>query len=186
MNWPKWNGGKKEQILILLLIGVLLLVIALPTQETPTKTETAAVSSNAADQVSSDNPSREWVEYMEQKLQAALSQVAGVGRTEVILTVKSDGRALVEKDTSRQEEKTDGTGDAGGSSSVQLSENTIYEKDASGKEVPFVTETVLPEICGVLILAEGGGDGSIQAEITEAAMALFQLDAHKIKVMKLD
>lgn len=186
MNWPKWNGGKKEQILILLLVGVLLLVIALPTQETPDKTESAAISSNVADQVSADNPAKEWIEYLEQKLQAALSQVAGVGRTEVILTVKSDGRALVEKDASRQEEKADGTGDAGGSSSVQISENTVYEKDASGKEVPFVTETVLPEICGVLVLAEGGDDGCIQAEITEAAMALFDLDAHKIKVMKLE
>lgn len=184
MNLPKWNGGKKEQILILLLIGVLLLVIALPTQET--QKETAPVSLDVADEVSSGDPAREWTEYLEQKLQTALSQVAGVGRTEVILTVKSDGRVLVEKDTARQEEKTDGTGDAGGSSSVQTSENTVYEKDASGKETPFVTETVLPDICGVLILAEGGGDGSIQAEITEAAMALFQLDAHKIKVMKLE
>ena len=186
MNLPKWNGGKKEQILILLLIGILLLVIALPTQETQKDTEAAAFSSNTADIASSGDPAREWTEYLEQKLQTALSQVAGVGRTEVILTVKSDGRARVEKDTSRQEEKTDGTGEGDGSSSVQISENTVYEKDISGKDVPFVTETVLPEICGVLILAEGGGDGSIQAEITEAVMALFHLDAHKIKVMKLE
>ena len=44
MNLPKWNGGKKEQILILLLIGILLLVIALPTQETQKDTEAAAFS----------------------------------------------------------------------------------------------------------------------------------------------
>ena len=97
-----------------------------------------------------------------------------------------DGRALVEKDTARQEEKTNETNGQGERSFVQSSESTVYEKDAYGKEIPFVSETVLPEICGVLVLAEGGGDGGIQAEITEAAMALFDLDAHKIKVMKLE
>ena len=133
-----------------------------------------------------NHPARDWTEYLEQKLQAALSHVSGVGRAEVILTVKSDGRALVEKDTARQEEKTNETDGQGERSFVQSSESTVYEKDASGKEIPFVSETVLPEICGVLVLAEGGGDGGIQAEITEAAMALFDLDAHKIKVMKLE
>lgn len=185
MNWPKWNGGKKEQILILLLVGVLLLVIALPTQETQKDTETA-VSDGISGQQESGDPARDWTEYLEQKLQAALSHVSGVGRAEVILTVKSDGRALVEKDTARQEEKTNETDGQGERSFVQSSESTVYEKDASGKEIPFVSETVLPEICGVLVLAEGGGDGGIQAEITEAAMALFDLDAHKIKVMKLE
>ena len=153
MNWPKWNGGKKEQILILLLVGVLLLVIALPTQETQKDTETAV----SAGQQESGDPARDWTEYLEQKLQAALSHVSGVGRAEVILTVKSDGRALVEKDTARQEEKTNETDGQGERSFVQSSESTVYEKDASGKEIPFVSETVLPEICGVLVLAEGGG-----------------------------
>ena len=88
MNWPKWNGGKKEQILILLLVGVLLLVIALPTQETQKDTETA-VSAGISGQQESGDPARDWTEYLEQKLQAALSHVSGVGRAEVILTVKS-------------------------------------------------------------------------------------------------
>ena len=112
MNWPKWNGGKKEQILILLLVGVLLLVIALPTQETQKDPETA-VSAGISDQQESGDPARDWTEYLEQKLQAALSHVSGVGRAEVILTVKSDGRALVEKDTARQEEKTNENGNIG-------------------------------------------------------------------------
>lgn len=186
MNWPKWNGGKKEQILILLLVGVLLLVIALPTKETQKDTETSVLPSETTDQSSFDASAKDWTEYLEEKLQIALSQVAGVGRTKVILTVKSGGREIVEKDSSYQEDKMEGTGESGGSTSVQSSENTVYEKDAAGREVPFVAETVLPEISGVLILAEGGGDGTVQTEITEAAMALFGLEAHKIKVMKLE
>ena len=58
MNWPKWNGGKKEQILILLLVGVLLLVIALPTQETQKDPETA-VSAGRSGQQESGDPARD-------------------------------------------------------------------------------------------------------------------------------
>lgn len=187
MKWRNWSGEKKEQIFILLLIGVLLLVIALPTKETPKEQDPALLSSGSSDGWS-DDPAKDWTEYLEQKFQAALSQVDGVGRAEVILTVHSGGRALVEKDEQQQEdhtgEKADSTTD--GSSSIQYSENTVYEKDSSGKELPFVSETILPEITGVLVLAQGAADGEIRTEITEAAMALFGLEAHKIKVMKLE
>jgi len=46
-----------------------------------------------------------------------------------------------------------------------------------------VSET-LPQVRGVLVIAEGGGDPVIIEEIQEAVMALFHLEAHKIKVMK--
>ena len=42
-----------------------------------------------------------------------------------------------------------------------------------------------PEIEGVLVIAQGAGDSAKAAEITEAVMALFGVEAHKIKVMKM-
>ena len=43
----------------------------------------------------------------------------------------------------------------------------------------------MPKVRGVLVIAQGADDPRIVAEIKEAAMALFHLDAHKIKVMKM-
>ena len=40
-------------------------------------------------------------------------------------------------------------------------------------------------IRGVLVVAQGGGDPVIVQNITEAVMALFGIEAHKIKVMKM-
>ena len=48
----------------------------------------------------------------------------------------------------------------------------------------MIKET-MPEVRGVLVIAQGADDLSIVEEIKEAAMALFHLDAHKIKVMKM-
>ena len=37
---------------------------------------------------------------------------------------------------------------------------------------------------GIVISAQGGGEASVKAEITAAMEALFDLPAHKIKVLK--
>ncbi len=42
-----------------------------------------------------------------------------------------------------------------------------------------------PEIRGVVVVAQGGNDPVIVQQIQEAVMALFHVDAHKIKVMKM-
>lgn len=41
------------------------------------------------------------------------------------------------------------------------------------------------EVTGVLIAAEGAGNSVIVQNIQQAVMALFQVEAHKIKVMKM-
>ena len=40
-------------------------------------------------------------------------------------------------------------------------------------------------VTGVLICAQGAGDSVTECKIQEAVMALFQIEAHKIKVMKM-
>jgi stage III sporulation protein AG len=37
----------------------------------------------------------------------------------------------------------------------------------------------------VLVVAQGGGDSKIKREISDAVMALFPIQAHKIKIVKM-
>ena len=48
----------------------------------------------------------------------------------------------------------------------------------------MVAKEVYPEIAGIIISASGGGNASVQAEISGAMEALFGLPANKIKVLK--
>ena len=41
-----------------------------------------------------------------------------------------------------------------------------------------------PELEGVVIVCDGGADAGVKREITEAVGALFQIESHKIKIMK--
>ena len=45
-------------------------------------------------------------------------------------------------------------------------------------------DELTPEVAGIVISADGGGNASVRAEISEAMEALFGLPAHKIKVLK--
>ncbi|MCD7885576.1 MAG: stage III sporulation protein AG [Lachnospiraceae bacterium] len=192
MQWiAKIKNAKKDQMLILLLFGILLVVIAWPTgtdssdnRAADESTETVQVVSEAfSGAEDSDDAAR-----LEARLEEILSQVEGVGEVRAMITLQSDGKKVVEKDTEQSQSKEESTQSEESSLSEQSSgsETTIYEKDSSGNETPFVTEELSPEILGVLVIAQGAGSAAIEAEITEAVMALFGIEAHKIKVMKME
>ena len=43
-----------------------------------------------------------------------------------------------------------------------------------------------PVVEGVIVIAEGGGNAAVKQNILEAVEALFPVEAHKIKIMKME
>lgn len=176
----KWKALRKDQILIGILAGVLLLVIAVPHEEERQKMP--EIKQEPPIIMTEQNTQTDW---MERELRNLLEQVEGVGKTQVMITVKTSGKKLVEKDTSISEEE-ERNGEQGNTSSVRTEKTTVYQRDGDGNEIPFVTEETAPEIEGVLIAAQGGNNLAVAENIREAAQVLFGVEAHKIKVMKLN
>ena len=50
---------------------------------------------------------------------------------------------------------------------------------------PYVIKENMPSIAGVLIIADGADKAEVVQNISDAVKALFDVDAHKIKVMKM-
>lgn len=50
---------------------------------------------------------------------------------------------------------------------------------------PFIDNRETPEIRGVVVVTQSGDDPIQILKIQETVMTLFQIDAHKIKVMKM-
>ena len=50
---------------------------------------------------------------------------------------------------------------------------------------PFTDDYTSPEIRGILVVASSGDNPVETLKIQETVMTLFQIDAHKIKVMKM-
>lgn len=185
------NGKlRKDQLLIIFLVGVLLLVIAIPTGtkkdgSTGTRKNVTISSGSSAETMSQS----EYTAYMENRLEQILSQIDGAGQVQVMITWKSGGEKVVEKDRESQEENVSEQDSQGGSrttSSHDTQETTVYSSGSStsGAQEPYVSKELSPQAEGVIVIAPGGDDAVVVKNITEAVQALFEIDTHKIRIMK--
>ena len=154
----KWM--KKENLGVLLLVGLLLLVIALPTRQENENT----ITEENTQETDQSLQEQDWQTKMEERLAEVLEQVQGVGKAEVFLTCEGTQEKVVEKDETE----------------------TVYERDSRGNQTPYVSAEIYPPVTGVLVVAQGGDDPVVIQNIQEAVQVLFQVEAHKIKVMKMN
>ena len=186
----KLRKPKKEQLVVLLLFGVLLVVIALPTTTgTMGADKKDADISGTQGAAGTDTATLTYEEQLEKRLSAILSRVAGAGRVEVMVTLESRGERIVEKDTPESRKSVEETDSSGGSRTTDeqdWGEETVYYEDGSGGKSPYVVKELEPNIEGVLVLAEGGDSAVVKQELLEAVQALFPIEAHKVKIMKLE
>lgn len=183
----KWKQWKKDQWLIVFLAGVLLLVIAIPTGSNKNAGENEdgvkSVLSQEDDSAIEDGTSYET--QLEERLEEILRSVEGVGRVEVMITLKNDGESVVEKDKETSSQSTTGAEDGSQTVQQQSSETTVYENQTD-EGSPFISKETKPEVEGVLVVAEGGGNAVTAQNISEAIQALFNIEVHKIKIVKMN
>lgn len=169
----------KNQILIGGLFGVLLLVIAIPVDSSKKNTKE---NDNTKEQeiVYEETQAGVYEKKMERRLETVLKSVEGVGKVEVMITLKDSGRSVVEKD------RTISSQNAQDISESQSQEETVFVEQQGSGQQPFISQEVTPKVEGVLIVAEGGGNASVVKNISDAVLALFPVEIHKIKVVKMN
>ncbi len=199
----KFTGKlSKDNFLIVILVGILLLVIVWPVEDKKTKTQSEQWDSGAdIIKLQSDTGGRtadpdaayegELISYaamLEHSLEELLATMDGVGRVRVMVTLEGSGVSVVEKDQSRERNSVDETDSAGGSRKTMdtgFSEETVFDKRQGSSAGPYVKQVLAPKVEGVAVSAQGGGDAGIVRNITEAIQALFGIEAHKIKIVKM-
>ena len=176
-NWKKFSfkNLKKDQLLILLLAGILLMVIAVPAGKTKEHASSASDGNT----------------YLEDRLSRILSQIEGAGEVKVMITLKSSAEKVLDKDTESDQEtvtEEDSQGGTRQSSKASKKENTVYASDSDsatqGSGSPYVSKELSPEIEGVVVIADGGGNAVVKENISSAVQALFDIEPHKIRIMK--
>ena len=168
--------GIKEWAIILA-AGVLLLLLSVPDlfhKEKEEAVDTGAVVQQREEQT------EEYAERMERKLEEMLLKVNGVTSAEVMITVKSTMEKVVLQDTVTD---TDTLRETDGGGGERESGKTTEEKTAVlAGETPYLTKELTPEIEGVVAVISGA-DGNHVLAITEAVQALFDVPAHKVKII---
>lgn len=128
MNISFWKE-KGSKYLVFALLGLLILVMCIPTGTKTTALEQEEVSGTQGE--------------LQMQLEQVLSAMEGVGKVKVMITMEGE---------------TD----------------SVFGTSKSGQKV-----------CGVVVVAEGAGNASVNARISDAVKALFSIDVHKISIVKM-
>ena len=184
---------KKENMIVFVLLGILLLVITIPIDGdlAKEKTKEKKEDTNKEDITVYNTLIDENLEYclrLEQRIEELLSNMDGVGEVQAMVTLVTSKELIVEKDepvTRNTITESDGAGGTRSTNESSFDYETIYETDGEGNKIPYVIKQIEPEIQGITVVAQGGGNAIVQKNISEVLEALFHLDAHKIKVVKM-
>lgn len=183
----------KENMAIMALLGILLMVIAIPVKKTETQKDQTAAPENKSTASGTQETEEEdntggYAGELEERLESLLASMEGEGNVKVMVTLDSSREQVVEKDIPSTMDTTKETDSTGGSRDVinsRQEETTVYVTDSAGNKTPYVSKIREPSIEGVTVVAQGGGNAVIQKNITEVIQALFGIEAHKIKVVKM-
>ena len=173
--------------LVMLAVGLICLILAWPSGRKTSENGQDESSSGQNSQSESTDMGDSYETQLETRLKQLLSQVDGVGQAEVMIVLKESEEKIWRTDITTSISSTQETDQGGGTlkiESSEQSEDTILS-GSSGQGVPILEKEIRPRIAGVVVSAQGGGNPKVQAEITEAVEALFDVPSHKIKVLKM-
>lgn len=148
---------KQNRAALAAVIGVLAMALILLSELFPQKSEVPAASG-------SDQNAAAYQAQLEQRLEKLISQMDGAGKTAVMVTLETGEESIYAVDTQSGE--------------MQSQNTHVLLNDGSA-----LTETIYqPQIRGVAVLCDGGGDIHVAARITEMVGALLDLPSNRICV----
>ncbi|MDD3186224.1 MAG: stage III sporulation protein AG [Anaerostipes sp.] len=161
-----------KKISIIFVLGIALIVLSFPTSK---KSSTTKSTSSTAQTNTTDSYGKK----QESKLKKALRKVEGVGKVEVMITMKASEESVVNKDSPYEESTNEKE------KTIKENEETILIEE-DGKKVPYVIKTEEPEVEGVIVVAQGGDNDIVKQNIVDAVSVLFHISSYKIKVLKME
>ena len=159
------SAGISKFRLPLLIFAAGLLLMLLPTG----KRSTQAVQTAAqAAQTQELTPSQE-------EMEAILSRIDGVGRVDLLLTLRTSGASVYQTDTRTV---------TSGSGTTEECQTVFGQTSGSGKE-PVVQTTLAPQYQGALVVCDGADRASVRLAVVQAVTSLTGLESNQIAVVKM-
>ena len=117
----------------------------------------------------------EYAEKIESRLEKLLSEIKGVGKAELILSVEGSEEYVYAEETETASERKD-------NESSEKYKNKLFVTDHSGSKDALVKRVINPQFNGALVICEGGGDALVKERVIKAVSAALDLPTSKICV----
>lgn len=109
------------------------------------------------------------------RLEELLSQIKGVGRAELILSVEGSEEYVYA-------EELETSAEHGENDSTEKYKNKLFVSDHSGSKDAVVKKVINPRFNGALVICDGGDDILIKERVIKAVSAALDLPTSKICV----
>ncbi len=125
-----------------------------------------------------------YAQELESRLQTALGSISGAGKVTVMITL--DGTvekilAMVSDSKTSTTSNTTTGGSTNTTSTTTTSTEPVIVKD-SGTSNPIVLSEIMPEIKGVIIIAEGADNIRVKLDLLKAIQALLSVKSSQVEI----
>lgn len=159
--------AKYKYALIILLVGILLLYAGGGARDKPEQSEPQLEGTEQAFAL----------EPFEERLEKELSQIAGIGRVTLMLSLEESGESVYASNIRQAD-----NGEQNGSYESTLS--TV--SDGSYGEQPVRIKETYPTFRGAVVLCDGAQDSKVRLAVTEAIGAVCGLRTDRISVIQME
>ena len=153
---------KKETILIVILCALLFIALILPSNN-------GLVNLFKTSNDNDTQVENSYANQVEKNLEKLLSEISGVGKVAVKVSVNGSEKQILAKNVLTTQEN----------GVIKVSETIVT---VSGK--PYVISTENPEVKSVIIVCNGADDLSIKMKITEVVSSYLNVSVNDIKIYK--
>lgn len=172
-----------ENLIIIVILGVIILLAGSFLFDSNESKDTMKDASSVTSGEKGTGPSsqmdgEDMLLNIETRLAELLSNVEGAGQVKVMIYADTSTEQIPaynnEQDT-RSDERTDGK-------TSQTSETRQIA--LSGDDTPIILKTIVPQIKGVVVVAEGADDMLIKAQLNNAVCTLLGIPEHRVQILK--
>lgn len=139
----------------------------------PSGEKSAAPSVSAEEETAEESVAR-----LETRLRSILEQMDGVGRAQVLLTVKSGSESIYAYD------KTESRSGEGAAETLSR-QSQLVTVNAGGSQTPVTRRQESPVYLGAAVVCEGGGSPTVQLAVTRIVQSLTGIPSDHIVISKM-
>lgn len=153
--------GKFKYAIVIALLGCILLLWPKAETEVP--------------EVSQSPPEQSVRDGLEVRLEDAIGEISGAGRTKLVLSWADDGQVVYQTDSV--------SSDTGDSRSEESS--TVTLQSGSSRYEALIVQNRSPTCLGALVVCEGADSAMVRLLIVDAVSSVTGLDSNQISVVKM-
>lgn len=169
-----------KRLLILLLVGVILLIASSILFESKNNKDPFTKQNLPEEKVQLNT--EDYSEVLEKKLEYILSQISGVGKVKVMITLEDTSEKIPATNTTKNQETSKEEDSQGGSREIlrEDSSSQIITKGSEGDLI--VLKELKPEVKGVIVVAEGAENLEVQEKLYNAVKTVLAVPGNKVEI----